>query len=239
MKKIALLFTILCVGALFGMEPERGHYVGMEALPKEIKATIVMYLNEYDNLDDIVNAIKITSLTNCELYKIVDEMYGNQKGFAVLAHLLANKFNTTTEDVAYQFNTPAAKTYISLGQKLIKAVKLNTIDEVAQLILQGADVNFTKTYSTTNISITQQGSRDITESYEESPLFRAIQSGNVEIVKLLLDSGAKVESDDYYVRHKHLIKLEGQDAFYESKGYWPSNDATKKIRQLLEEARKK
>ncbi len=145
MKKITLLFTLLCAGALNGMEvPEHGHYVGIgiEALPDDVKPLIIMYLNEYDDVDDIVTAIKATSLSNKELNKIVNEMYGNQKGFAALAHMLANKFNTTTEVVAEEFGTPAAKHYLDLGNQLNTAISSGKFNIAKKLIEKGADVNY-------------------------------------------------------------------------------------------------
>ena len=87
MKKIALLFTLLCAGALNGMEqPEQGHYVGLAELSPEIQVMIIQTLNTYDktfspekNLTNTVNAIKAMSETNKQLNEVVNDMYGNLK----------------------------------------------------------------------------------------------------------------------------------------------------------------
>ncbi len=106
MKKLTVLFTLLCTAsALNGMKPERGRYVGMGDLPPEVQAIIVSYLHTYDNLNDIVKAIKATSETNRQLKEIVNEEYGDPKKFKALVHVLANKFNTATKNIAEQLGT--------------------------------------------------------------------------------------------------------------------------------------
>ncbi len=190
MKKIALLLTLLCAGALNGMEqPEQGHYVGigMENLPDDVKPIIITYLNQYNNLDDTIYAIKAVSLTNKSLNKMINEKYGNLKGFTALVHMLAAKFpiifmgkedsrgfrsgyTSSPGKIANLFNTPTAKEYVNLGTTLLEAVKNNDINRITQLIKQGADVHY---YHNDCIS----------------PLIQATYYGNAEIVKLLLDSG--------------------------------------------------
>src|SRR6476660_2972139 len=109
MKKIVLLFTILCVGALNGMEqPQKGHYGGLAELSPEIQVMIIQSLNTYDknltpeeNLTNIVNAIKAMSETNKQLHAVVNDMYGNLKGFTALVVILAEQFpNMTREEIA-------------------------------------------------------------------------------------------------------------------------------------------
>lgn len=143
MKKIALLFTLtLCTGALNGMEPERGRYIGMEELPVDVKGLIIQSLASGDTLSEVLNNIKAISRTNKQLNTIVNVMYGNPKVFTALVHTLANEFNTTTEAVAKKIGTPAAKHYLDLADQLNAAISYFNLDEAIQLIKQGADVNY-------------------------------------------------------------------------------------------------
>ena len=146
MKKIALLFTLtlLGAGALNGMEPEHGksHWHRYGRSPADVKGLILMYLHKSDNLDDIIYDIKKASLINKDLNTIVNKLYGNQKGFTALMHILANKFDKTTETIAEKFNTPVAKHYLDLGEQLNFAIGSADFDTAMQLIKQGADVNY-------------------------------------------------------------------------------------------------
>lgn len=182
MKKIALLFTILCAGQLYGMEnPERGRHIGLEDLSPEIQVMIIHALNTYDNLDDVINSIKASSLTNQQLNAVVNDMYGNLPGFKKLAHTLANKFNTSVVEIAQKFNTPASRQYINLIVQLIRAIENRQIDMVTQLIKQGADINL--------LMIDNMG-------YYITPLLYAalrpsgLTAKDVAIVQLLINSGA-------------------------------------------------
>jgi len=223
MKKIALLFAILCVGALSGMkrikpkpELEYGHYVGWGNLLPELKALIITYLNTYDNPDDIVNAIKATSKTNKELNQMVNEKYGNLSGFTALVHTLAKKFNRSTESIAEEFKTPTAKQYIQLNDDLLTTVITGTIDEVTQLINQGADVNYGKAYKII------QGRIFIDADYYDAwtPLYYAVMYSYHDKVKLLLTAGAIPRSDNYYCWTK-------------------DKNSADQMKQLLDEAREK
>ncbi|HJZ24030.1 MAG TPA: hypothetical protein VJ201_06225 [Candidatus Babeliales bacterium] len=135
MKKIALLFTVLCAGALNGMEQ-----TPYESLPKELKQEIIMKALETSNdLDEAIEAIKATSA----FYKIpYDTIFNDQTAFAGLAHMLANKFDTTTETVAEEFGTPAAKNYLDLGNQLNAAIASGKFNIAKQFIKKGADVNY-------------------------------------------------------------------------------------------------
>ncbi len=194
MKKIALLLTIVCAGQLYTMKriygmdptslyelrrtgPERGRYVGLGDLPREVQAIIIAYLQTNDDLDGTIAAIKEASkgvgLVNKQLNEIVNEVYGIPKGFTALVHVLADKFNTSTENVANKFNTSAAETYVKLGSSLLNFSGDRTqdaYDKMAELIKQGADVNFSSEYT---------------------PLEMAIRNDDIEGVRLLLNSGAK------------------------------------------------
>ncbi len=117
-RKITLICAILCAGQLYGMEPERGRYVGLGDLPRETQAIIVAYLQTNDSLDGTIAAIKKASkgvgLVNKQLNAIVNEVYGIPKGFTALVHLLANKFNESTKDVAGAFQTSTSERYLEL-----------------------------------------------------------------------------------------------------------------------------
>ena len=110
MKKITLLFTLLCVSTLNGMKNS-----SMQSLPPEIQMHIITYINEYNNLDYIVNAIKSINLVDRKFNKLIYDAYGNQSGFTMLAHTLANKFKTRPGTIAWALATPAAKQYLGLS----------------------------------------------------------------------------------------------------------------------------
>jgi len=181
MKKTTLLFTmLLCTSALNTMEnPQLGRYViGMEDLSAEVKALIVSAISTYDNPNDIVNTIKATSHTNLELNAIVNDMYSNQKGFKALIQTLAKKFNSAPPVIAEKFNTAASKKYLNLAVTLLNAISYDApIDQITQLINQGADVNY---YNKDGISLLL-----LATSYKSDE-----DNDNPELVKLLLDSGA-------------------------------------------------
>jgi len=209
MKKIALLFTILCAGQLYGMkrikpelklEPEYGHYVGWANLPPELKALIITYINTYDTLDDIVDAIKATSETNKELNLMVNEKYGNLPGFTALVHILADKFNKTTHDIAAIFKTPVAKEYIDINNSFIFTTlpngsvvyglyDRNILEYVKSFIKNGGDVN----YTLPDIRIREKPHMSLL-SYLYDELNYGFARYNSEVFKkaieLLLDAGA-------------------------------------------------
>ncbi len=232
MKKIALLFTILCAGALYGMKriqsrSKYGHYVSMAELSPEIQVMIIQALNTYDknlnpeeNLVNIINAIKAMSATNRQFNTIVNDIYGNLAGFTALVHILGKKFNINTDVIATKFETPIAEKYIQLGQNLMKeTVQLDPINKVVQLIEQGADVNYsTKGYTVTRPIFSLANEANYYDAY--TPLYWAVRFSRHALVKLLLNAGAIPKSNDYYE--------------------WPrDNNSADAMKQLLEEARGK
>ncbi len=179
MKKV-LLFTLLCVGQLYGMESERGRYKNLGKLSPEVQIMIIQSLNEYDNLTDIVKAIKATSLTNQQLNEVINDIYGNQKGFTALVHLLADKFpEDGTVEIASEFKTPAAQKYIQLHNELRDSIGKKYYGKVKSLIEHsGADVNSTVIF------------------FIITPLMKAVLFDDARMVKLLLDLGANPQVKD-------------------------------------------
>jgi hypothetical protein len=231
MKKVALLFTILCANGLNGMnKPEVGRYVGFEHLPTDVKTTIIIILNTHDTLDDTISAIKETSkklsLTNKELNKIINEMYATQKAFTTLVHMLENKFKSdglTTEEIAQKFGTPAAKTYITLGNSLILKAESSYYNEATLQLIQkkNADVNFSHRRDKFDF---ETGYDAITQNKIKTPLISAIQYLNDKIVKALLDKGAKPQSKD--LEYIDLVKKNG---LFTGISYRKSQETTEKI----------
>jgi len=229
MKKIALLFTILCAGALNGMEnPEQGHYKGLGGLSPEMQVMIIQTLNNtYDytlsskeNLKNIINAIKATSLVDKELNETVNDIYGNQKGFTALVHVLAKKFNTSTYNVAKEFKTKASQEYLDLGTQLANAIREKDNAKVAELISQDADVNFIENPYRWIMGGKYRGNTILLTAVMYKHLVGSIQ--------LLLDAGANPNLEERAL--ESLFKM-----FEKS----PHSEEVSKIRTLLEEARKK
>ena len=210
--------------------PERGRYVGLGDLPRETQAIIVTYLQTNDNLDGTIAAIKEASkgvgLVNKQLNAIVNEVYGIPKGFTALVHVLADKFNTSTENVANKFNTSAAETYVKLGSSLVSLSGDRTqaaYDEMTDLIKQGADVNFEET--------------NVDFGSEFTPLGLAVRNFDAEGVRLLLDSGAKPTKSQLDEAEEIVALYEEIVALYQ---YDPDTlKKAKAVKKLLEEAMKK
>lgn len=233
MKKIALLFIILCAGHLYGMKRPAGeHYVENDIrselkpeiwgqLPEEVKALIMIALAQSDDdIDETINNIKKVSLINKTLNQMINVEYGNLQGFTQLVHILADKFAVTTSIIAEGFKTSVAKQYIELGKNLIlcfdllrygenQNISINgmaPLDNAVKLIKEGADVNFTFSFF----------------HMETTPMGLAIISGNTKAILLLLNHGAKLEPDKYY----------------DTNDCWPEDVATKQaMKQFIGEIR--
>lgn len=177
MKKLILLFTIVCAaGQMYGMEPERGHYAGvfwegipnyMSMLPAELKGDIIQFFLSGDTLSEVLNNIKAVSLTSKELNTTLNKMYGNPKVFTALVHILADKFNTTTEAVAEKIGTPAAKYYLDLAEQLNTEISYFDLNKAIQLIEQGADVNYPAEL-VIQILMNSKNSDDVIKAFEEA-----------------------------------------------------------------------
>jgi len=177
MKKIALLFTIICVGQLYGMEAEN-----IRDLTRDIHYAIIdTALTRSKSLPEALNMIQKLSILH-------GVRYDNLNNFTNLVHKLADKFNVSTLKVANEFKTPVAEAYVNLAAELFKACQDGNVDKATQLINKGADVNHTRFLEPT-------GSGPI------KPLLNVALSGNMNIplistlalIRLLLDAGAQAQ----------------------------------------------
>jgi hypothetical protein len=234
MKKLILLFTIVCANQLYGMEPSP-----WEQLPKELQEKIVnTALATSKSVDDAVNAIKafgtlhkvhystqaatnllMKTLPN-DLHKAINAVKNLQgttpQDFTKLMHILADKFNTNTLSIASEFinlnlNKTTAQNYIELSKKLL-AIMLgkNNIPEAEKLIAEGADI-----------------------LYEPALIYLIIENSILatsllEKIKFSLDHGA-----DPSVKYKGETALYLLDDYNEYGGAIPEY---KQIRPLLKEA---
>jgi len=146
MKKLLLLSTLVCAGQMYGMESQEP--MGTFAqLPKELlhQEIIKQAIESSNTLEEAIKAVKMARALS-------GVQYDNLKNFTKLVHLLADKFDTTTHEVANEFNTLLAKNYIQLGEQLLQLNnqfnqpnildKDNIRNKIDQLINDGADVNF-------------------------------------------------------------------------------------------------
>jgi hypothetical protein len=197
MKKLILLFTIVCsAGQLYGMEPELNPTL-WEQLPKELKQEIISTtLATSNSVDDAVNAIKALGTLHGVRYntqaaiglliktlpndpdKAINQVKNLQgttlEAFTTLVHLVSDKFpEIATEAIAEKFETPTAQKYVELGNALLMLSGTHiatTINEARQIIKDdGADVNFTA------LRIVDP---EIETYYILTPLFFATQMGN-------------------------------------------------------------
>ncbi len=88
----------------------------------------------------------------------------------------------TREDIAKKFGTTIAKKYVNLGNTLVYLY--TTPEEIIKCINEGADVNFSSSTSSPLGTIT--------------PLSIAIGKQKVDLIKLLLDSGANPYFKDFF-----------------------------------------
>ena len=221
MKKLILLFTIVCAaGQLYGMEPERGRYIGLGDLPRDVQVIIISYLQTNDNLDDTM-LHKRSQPYNKQLNAIVNETYGNQKGFAALMHVLEDKFHKkhpflpgiNTVYIASGLKTSAAKEYVRLVQTLRDALKNDDMTTIKNALAKGADINATFGLGNTF-------------------LVNAVSKNNLKKTQLLLDIGAdpNVYTDNIILALQDNLQKENS----------PEAEQTiNAIKNLLEEAMRK
>lgn len=145
MKKIALVFTIIaCIGTLNGMqkEPEHGYW---QYLPKELKQEIINTTSATSiNLHEAILIIeKLSALHGVEFDKLF-----NLKDFTTLAHVLADKFNASTYQIANKFLSKVAMQYLFYGERLLRSVIEANYDRTSHLIKDGADIDYSKQMET-------------------------------------------------------------------------------------------
>jgi hypothetical protein len=230
MNKLALSIIFLCTSPLYGMkrsadehyiEPDTGSELkpemwGQEQLPEEVKALIMVALAQSgNNLDEVINNIKKVSLIN----KTFNQMINDLQRFTQVVHMIADKFNVATETVAEEFTLViadwkklgVANKYIELGRNLLKAVWHKwPLDKLEELIKNGADINYSRPC------------RLFKNCDQETPMVYAMKGKNLEAITLLLKSGVKLESDEYYDKHEY---------------WWPHTKQA--IKQLIDEERAK
>ena len=184
MKKIALLFTIVCAGQLYGMEPMEAERIG--DLPEELQREITQAaITSSNTLDEAIAMIKKLSASFGVQYdtlfaNINDKLFTKNKDFTQLVHMLSNKFNLSTEEIAKKFETPAAKNYLQLANMLMDSVTGEDTDVkgITTLIEKyGADVNYT--FAT---AFPDTGATILT--------WAIAHGNNPETIKLLLNLGA-------------------------------------------------
>ncbi len=233
MKKIALVFIIVCAGALvcasqlYGMEPDYMKSGYMENLPEDVQILIIQDLISGNNLRAITRGINAANKTT--LSTTINKIYGNQKVFTQLVHMLADKFNTFPYVIAKEFKTPTAEKYIKLGDQLLQSIKnykknpAEAYSNVIEILEQGADVNCSDFIGMTPLNYAM---RD--HPYGEP---------SIELIKLLLDSGA------IPTEHNLEMAIENENNFPKTIEHplfiKQLIDEAKVIRQMIENAMKK
>ncbi|HEX4068853.1 MAG TPA: hypothetical protein VHX42_02020 [Candidatus Babeliales bacterium] len=184
---IALAITLFASIQITAMETVNG--TNWQNLPTEIRSLIIMTLAEsHNNLDEAIKNIKQMSEINKELYSVINGL----KSFTALVHILEDKFDVSTEDIAKKFSTPTAKQYIDLGNKLFNTMVISYsqlfIAQVTKYINTGADINFSKTssaYAAKKITI----------------LDKAVDSQESQKIALILKFGAKPDQALSRINH--------------------------------------
>lgn len=129
----------------------------------------------------------------------------NQKDFIKFVHILADKSNISTYEVAQKVNTDTAKKYIKSSEAILYATHICMKDDqfifhnhfhepVLVTKFDDIDVNYTRTMYNPITGKPLIGSL----------LWHHINSaseGTIEIVRLLLKHGAIVKEDRYYIVH--------------------------------------
>lgn len=167
-----------------------------KSLPQKLKQEIAKMIVG-DNLEETIKTIDIASA-------VWGIHYDNLKAFTTPVHILADKFNTTTENVAKKFKTLIAEFYIYLSYQLLDQVSIKSLfnkDTFENFIAQGVDVNFIP--------------------YGDgacNALRYAIDRLNFEAVKILLNAGANIDPESiseaefkvkYYASEKLLAEIQG------------------------------
>lgn len=252
MKKIVLLFTMLCVTVLVSMESEKGNLGAFEQLPVELRqeisqtaltasTTVDEAIKAIQNASAIYGGVKLDRAAAMDLLKntlpndlnqaikAAKHLQGSEpKDFTKLVHLLADKFHESPYDVASLFKTPIAQKYLKLANQLEElAYQYNdNPEELKNPIAQGADVNF---YG---------------GSYKQTPLNNAIWAARLNKVGILLAAGANpfVKDAESNTAFDQVLMGIEQEKKLQSQGYPGNTETLRKleaIKALLEEYAKK
>lgn len=129
MKKMTLLFTILCAGQLYGMKD----------LPSDVQHEIVKKAIESSRtIEDAARAINVACT-------VQGACYNNLKDFNKLLGLLQGKFPAEYKyEMAKKINTETARKYMSLNEKWFSIMNSDkpSMGLVKRLLDEGADPNF-------------------------------------------------------------------------------------------------
>lgn len=135
-KLITLLFTIVCVSGLNGMEP-LPEIEDIKQLPLELQEIIAQnkqrMLQEETKLDELIKSIKGISASRGIRYDTLEH-------FTNLVHILANKFRMYPCDIARKFKTPISIEYVNLCDQLREKLKKQDLEGIKQLLGKGADI---------------------------------------------------------------------------------------------------
>lgn len=216
MKKIlSLLLAITSTTQLHGMDStslcelrrsgkDMRTLGDFDELPEDIHQVIVKTLATSNNLEQTIEAINIATVLR-------GVKYDNLECFTKLVHVLADKFNDGTGEIAKKIKTPISDHYFDLYVQLRTAVFCSSpnIELIQKLINQGADVN---------------GSANITRV---TPLMNAIPWQNINLITLLLNS------------HANPNAIAMGKTVTDCANMIPNNKMRKQIKQLLEDAQKK
>lgn len=186
MKKIALLVTLFGVSIFNGMEPEKPEL--RSVFPEDVQSEIIkIALATSDNLEGVIKAINVANALR-------GVSYDNLETFTKLVHMLADKFNTTTQAVAEKIGTSIAKTYLYLGTELLRVAAIDDNgSDTNQLIKKGADVNFTGIYIDYSGNV-----------FTGTPLQYAIHRSNLLVVKILLNYGLIPTTEDLQIAQTRM-----------------------------------
>ena len=219
MKKIALLFAIICAGQLYGMEPMEAEHIGdlPKELQKEIAQTVVQTaMLESKNVGEAIATIKKLSESFGIQY---NKLFGNIQDFTKLVYMLLDGFEVSpylrkgtpyliVRDLQDAHFTLASK-YLVLREQLDNSVFQGdkNIEKTKKLIEEGADVN----------------SSTILDTTLSANLLLARPA--VQTIKLLLDHGA----NPYAKNIQDLTPLE----------FANEQDGSQEIIELLQNAMEK
>ena len=156
-KTLSLFMVITATASLYSMEQPFTY--ALNTLPQEVQNIVVEYLVQGTSSDSIIKAIQTTSCTCLNLHATIYTFYGighspliktndthdPHDKFHKFVHVLANKFNTGTEEIVKEVKAPIFQRYFDLLEKFNKVIfTLHNPDvnnQIKELIEQGIDIN--------------------------------------------------------------------------------------------------